>query len=198
MNKNLFNFFESLEYTLINQIKFIEEIDKLFLKPQTVTIFIRLLAAFSISVGAVFLNPPYTKGFYGAIVFGTIADFLLLMILPFILGSLIDYFAQTKERPGRVRLMVVFADFSCVIYLAFFPMAVIFAELGILGIGSYVILLFILTLLYLLNLSRGAKYIYEMKDRDSTRFVFISFAILSIVPLVFGIFFTSAIFSIIG
>ncbi len=198
MNRNIQHFFASLEYTLVNQIKFIEEIDKLFLKPQFASGIIRFLAAFSISVGSVFLNPPYTKGFFGAIVFGTFADFLLLTILPFIIGSLVDYFAQNKERPGRVRLMVLFSDFSVLIYLLFCPIAVILGEVGIFGVGAYILLLLILTIFYLLNLTRGAKYIYELKDKDSMRIVFLSFVIVSVVPLVFGIFFTSSIFSIIG
>ncbi|MBE7411037.1 MAG: hypothetical protein L6Q54_11080 [Leptospiraceae bacterium] len=198
MNKTLLNFFSSIEYTLINQIKFIEEIDRLFLKPQIVSGILKLIAAFSISTGAVFLNPPYTKGFLGAIVFGVFADFLLLLILPFILGSLIDYFVQNKDRPGRVRLMVLFSDFSVLIYFLFFPISVIFAEFELLGVGAYILLLIILTILYLVNLSRGVKYIYELKERDSMRIVFFSFAIVSVIPFVFGIFFSSFVLSILG
>ncbi|MCE9499649.1 MAG: hypothetical protein K8R21_03995, partial [Leptospira sp.] len=198
MKENFFRFVEAIEYTLLNQIKFIEEIDRLFLKPATAGSIVRLIASFSLAVGSTMLHPPYTKGFIATIFLSQLANFALLSVVPYIIGSLIDYFAQNKDRPGKVRLMVLLTDYSSVIYFLFLPLSVVFLQAAIHGIVAYILIFFLLTVLYILNISRGAKYLYDLKDKDSIKFAFFSFFITISLPIVTTIFFSSAILSLLG
>ena len=198
MKDNFLRFIEAIEYILLNQIKFIEDIDRLFLKPSLAGSIIRLIASLSIAVGSTMLHPPYTKGFFATILLSQFANFALLTLVPYIIGSLIDYFAQNKERPGRVRLMVLLTDYSTVVYFLFLPVSVVFVQADIQGIGAYIFLFAVLTILYILNISRGAKYLYDLKDKDSIKFAFFSFFITISLPVVTSIFFSSAILSLLG
>ena len=124
---------------------------------------------------------------------GTIANYLALSILPLLSGSLIDSYAQTKERVGKSNMMSDYVSISIGILIMYAPFCIIAVSLGVQGFfASIVFLILAFVGLAILN-SRAIKYIYDLKNKDAMKYSFQSLGILFVYPFIFNFYLTSYI-----
>jgi len=154
------------------------------------------LSALSIAVGSVLVSPPYTQGSMLGILLSTIANFFILLTLPYVLGSFLDYLAQSRDRKGSAQLMVDFVTVAVSIHLLFVPLAFVFLLLGLTGFGAGFAILFLLFVGLGLVLTRGVKYIYDLKDRDALRYSFLSLGLSFFYPFLFNFYMTTGILNL--
>ncbi|GBF50948.1 hypothetical protein LPTSP4_24790 [Leptospira ryugenii] len=147
-----------------------------------------IFAALSISAGMSLLSPPYTISTISFLLFGFIANLIVLRFFPFIQMLILDYYAVSKGRSSRLSHSLQFARHLMVVYLLFAPTALILVSFGVYGLGYGLFLLLISLFVYLFLLARGTKYFYDLKDRDIYRFVFFSFLITVLFPLIFNMY----------
>ncbi|EMO62171.1 hypothetical protein LEP1GSC133_4965 [Leptospira borgpetersenii serovar Pomona str. 200901868] len=80
-------------------------------------------SALSVSVGATYLSPPYTGNSMGMIGLAFLANLSMISVLPMILGAVIDFYAQRKQRTGNVYYSYNLCRFGTTvfIFLLLFP-----------------------------------------------------------------------------
>lgn len=191
MREKLFELADCLDLTLLNPLEYPGEWMDRNLNWSLNGKWIAVFSALSLAVGSTYISPPYTKGFFIGVLIGSIANFFILLFLPVVLGAVLDYWAQKKERKGSAKMMVDFLSISISIFMLYAPLCILFQTLGLTGFGASLIVLVLNFAFFLLILSRGVKYIYDLKDQDSFRFALGAVAISFFYPLAFNFYMTS-------
>jgi hypothetical protein len=193
MRKYIFDFTDCLDLVFLNPLKFVSEWDTTNLNWKLFSKIAIIGASISLAVGSSYISPPYTKGFMVGIILATIANLFILMILPLILGSVIDYWAQGRERKGNAPMMVDFVGISIATLMLYAPICILFQTLGINGLGGSFLALIMVFISLALVVSRGVKYIYDIKDKDSIRFSIFALGVSILYPFLFNFYMTSYI-----
>ncbi|PJZ51722.1 hypothetical protein [Leptospira adleri] len=154
-------------------------------------------SALSISVGATYLSPPYTSGSMGMIALAFLANLSMISTLPLILGAVIDFYAQKKERTGNVRFSHNLCRFAMSVFVFFTPLAILLRETGLTGGIGYLLILLFLIAYYVIVVSRGIQFIYDLKTSDAFRFSLTSILISGIFPFVFYFYISGSILHLI-
>ncbi|TGN01370.1 hypothetical protein [Leptospira yasudae] len=197
--KDLLNYIlEVLEASLYEPIRLEAALANLTEKNLNLFSWIVLIpSALSISVGATYLSPPYTSGSMGLIFLAFAANLSMISILPMMLGAVIDFHAQKKQRTGNVHYSYNLCRFGMAIFVFFTPLAILLRETGLTGgIGYFLILLFLIGY-YIAILSRGIQYIYDLKTSDAVRFAITSAVISGAFPFVFYFYISGSILHLI-
>lgn len=193
MREKIFQLADVLEAVFLDPIQFIDQWDSSKINWRLYKMLFSFFAALSISVGSHYISPPYSSGFYLPIIMGTIANYFALSILPLLSGSLIDSYAQTKERVGKSNMMSDYVSISIGILIMYAPFCIIAVSLGVQGFfASIVFLILAFVGLAILN-SRAIKYIYDLKNKDAMKYSFQSLGILFVYPFIFNFYLTSYI-----
>ncbi|EKO33829.1 hypothetical protein LEP1GSC175_2428 [Leptospira santarosai str. HAI821] len=154
-------------------------------------------SALSISVGATYLSPPYTGNFMGMIGLAFLANLSMISVLPMILGAVIDFYAQRKQRTGNVHYSYNLCRFGMTIFIFFTPISVLFREIGLTGgIGYFSILLFLIGY-YIIVVSKGIQFIYDLKTSDAVRFSLTAVLISGVFPFIFYFYISGSILHLI-
>ncbi|MCC5815748.1 MAG: hypothetical protein JJT78_13430 [Leptospira sp.] len=193
MRKYIFDFTDCLDMVFLNPLKFVSDWDSADLNWKLFSKIAIIGSSLSLAVGSSYISPPYTKGFIVGIVLATIANFLILLILPLILGSVVDYWAQGRARKGNAPMMVSFVGISLAILMLYAPICILFQTLGINGLGGSFLALLLVFIGLALVVSRGVKYIYDIKDKDSIRFSVLALGVSLLYPFLFNFYMTSYI-----
>lgn len=193
MRERIFELADILDLAYLNPLQYINIWESSSIGWKFYSRFFAILAAFSLSVGTYYISPPYTTGFWVPVFLSTVANFLILLFLPTVLGSLLDNFAQSKERVGKSRMMVDFIGVSLSILILYSPICIIFQTIGIQGFGGSVLAMMIVFIGFGILNSRGMKYIYDIKDKDSLRYSLLSLGIVFFYPILFNFYMTSYI-----
>ncbi|MCG9873332.1 MAG: hypothetical protein MH321_00935 [Leptospiraceae bacterium] len=193
MREKIFQFADLLDSVFLEPIQFIDKWEASTFDWRFYKILFSFFSALSIAVGSYYISPPYTSGFYLPLILGTITNYFALSFLPMLGGSLIDSYAQTKERVGKANMMSDYFSISIGILIMYAPFCIIAVSIGLQGFfASLVFLLLAFVVLAILN-SRAIKYIYDLKSRDAMKYSFQSLGILFIYPLIFNFYLTSYI-----
>ncbi len=193
MRDKLFRLAEILESVFMDPIQFIDlwESGKVVWKGYRQ--FFSIVSAISISIGSSYISPPYSREFYIPIVLAIVANYLVISFLPILVSSLVDSFAQGKERIGKSKLMSDFVGISVSTLLLYTPICIIFASVGLVGfLASIILLILSFALMAIIN-ARAIKYIYDLKDRDALVYSFKAMGILIVYPMIFNFYLTSYI-----
>lgn len=114
-----------------------------------------------------------------------------------ILGAVIDFQAQKKQRTGNVNYSYNLCRFGIGIFLFFAPLSILCRETGLTGgVGYFLILLFLIGY-YITIISRGIQYVYDLKTSDAIRFSLTSIIIVGIFPFVFYLYASGSILHLI-
>ncbi|EMJ94654.1 hypothetical protein [Leptospira alstonii] len=153
--------------------------------------------ALSISVGATYLSPPYTGSSMKMIGLAFLANLSMISILPTILGAMIDFYAQKKQRTGNVRYSYNLCRFGMAVFIFFTPLSILFREIGLTGgIGYFLILIFLIGY-YVAIVSKGIQFIYDLKTSDAIRFSLTAVLISGAFPFVFYFYISGSILHLI-
>ncbi|MCZ8239734.1 MAG: hypothetical protein O9346_00335 [Leptospiraceae bacterium] len=193
MRDKIFQLADLLDSVFLEPIQFIDKWEASKFDWRFYKILFSFFSSLSIAVGSYYISPPYTSGFYLPLILGTITNYFALSFLPMLGGSLIDSYAQTKERVGKANMMSDYFSISLGILIMYAPFCIIAVSIGLQGFfASLVFLLLAFVVLAILN-SRAIKYIYDLKSRDAMKYSFQSLGILFIYPLIFNFYLTSYI-----
>ncbi|MCE9598189.1 MAG: hypothetical protein K8S54_09505 [Spirochaetia bacterium] len=148
-----------------------------------------ILPSASIATGAYLLRDYYESVFLFSILFHTLLQAVLFLVIAFITGAIVDAMMHAKrpEKAGRSRDVFRIAIFSLLPLAFVFPAAVI---ARITPIPKVVALVFgiLLYLWVIFNLVKSIQFLYEMPLRDVVRSIAMSLgAILGLPVLVFGL-----------
>jgi hypothetical protein len=193
MRKRIFELADILDLAYLNPLQYINVWEESQIEWKSYSRFFAIFAALSLSVGTIYISPPYTTGYWVSLLLSTLANAFILFLLPTLLGSLLDNFAQSKERSGKSRMMVDFIGISLSSLILYSPICIIFQAIGLQGFGGSVLAMLIVFLGFGILNSRGMKYIYDIKDRDSLRFSLISLGFAFFYPFIFNFYMTSYI-----
>ncbi|WCL50336.1 hypothetical protein [Leptospira sp. GIMC2001] len=152
-----------------------------------------ILSAFSLAVGTSYISPPYTSGYIFPIILSTFANFAILILLPTIFGSLIDYFAQSKQRTGKAIMLRDFGNVSLSLFMLYAPICMILQAIGFTGLAGAFFAMITMFGFYLFVCSRGVKYIHDLKDSDAIRYSSYALGLSFFYPFLFNFYMTSFI-----
>lgn len=193
MRQKLFELADVLDYALLNPLQFTNAWEDTNIAWGSYGKLFSVLAGFSLAIGTYYISPPYLQNYIVPILMGAIANALILLVLPLVVGSLMDHFAQERERNGRSKMMVEFAGITQVAFLLYAPLCILFQAIGLQGFfGSLVAMLLVFGGFAFLN-SRGIKYIYDLKDQDAIRYAFTALGVSFFYPFLFNFYLTNYI-----
>jgi len=128
---------------------------------------VSILAAISISIGSIYINPPYNS-LSEVLIFPLFIFHLFFMtIFPTLLAYLIDYKMREVNESGEILKMKSYTRYSIGIMSFFLPFSFIFTILGLKGALSFFIILILLFTLFLIITSIGSSAIYKVKVSQS-------------------------------
>ncbi|MDV6235448.1 hypothetical protein CH379_007395 [Leptospira ellisii] len=197
--KDLFNsILELLEAVLYEPIRLESALANLSEKSTNrFSWFVMIPSALSVSVGATYLSPPYTSGSITLILVAFAANLSLISILPMILGSVIDFHAQKKQRTANVNYTFNLCRFGTAIFVFFCPLSILLRETGLTGGIGYSLILVFLIGYYTMIVSKGIQFVYDLKTSDAIRFSLTSIAITGVFPFVFYLYLSGSILHLI-
>ncbi|BDA77454.1 hypothetical protein LPTSP3_g03840 [Leptospira kobayashii] len=190
MIRDLFyDFVDLLEIVFLEPLRFPEEMKEIPLARGNSTHWaFAILSALSIATGMSLLSPPYTIGTIGFLIFGFFANLIAVRFFPFIFVIIFDYYAQGKGRNAKVSVFLSYARHSVLIFILFAPFCTVLQNLGFGGRGIGLLVLIFHLLVYSLLVGRGAKYIYDLKDKDAFKFGYTALGLSILFPLLFNLY----------
>lgn len=189
MRDLIYDIVDLLEILFLEPFRYVDEMNEIpFAKSQSSNWVFSVIAAFSISTGMSLLTPPYTIASVGFLIFGFLANLIVMRFFPFIICVILDYYAQTKGRAAKVSLLLSFLRHIVLVFSIFGPISMIMVTFGVYGRGFGILLLILHFLLFALFLGRGVKYIYDLKDTDAFRFSYFALFIATGFPILFNIY----------
>jgi len=128
---------------------------------------VSILTSISVSIGSIYINPPYNS-FSEILIFPLfILHLFFVTIFPALLSYLIDYKLREENLSGEILKMKSYTRYSVGIMSFFLPISFIFTMIGLKGTLSFFIILFFLFTLFLIITSIGSSAIYKVKVSKS-------------------------------
>ncbi|TGN17332.1 hypothetical protein [Leptospira idonii] len=189
MRDLFYDFVDLLEILFLEPLRYAEEVNEIpFAVSKSSNWLFSILAALSISTGMSLLSPPYTISTISFLIFGFISNLIILRFFPFFFGIVLDYYVHSKARNIRIGTLISFARHAVVVFVLFGSVAMILQSLGIYGVGTGLFLLSFLFIVYAVLVGRGAKYIYDLKDKDAIRFSYTALGITLLFPFLLNLY----------
>lgn len=185
----------------MDNLNFLDRISLIFLEPDSISrrggeleiqtdyvlyIFV-FCSALSISVGGMYIMSSNINMAF--VIFSTLIYWLCLSVLPYVLSPFIDFFAQMKSKPGKIKDVLVYFKYSTLVFFLFTPLAMLLKAISIKGGFGLFLNFLLVSLLFAYNMLRGMNLIYDIENSDSIKLLVFSSSFLFAIPLILSWFF---------
>ena len=155
---------------------------------------VTVFASLGLSVGAVYMTPPYTKSWQISILVMSTVFYLFFRILPLLFAAFADHsIRKSRERKENVMLAVLASRILLAVFILFTPFSVILVQSGLSGGRVYYALFVFFMLLYLYLAAKMLSVLYELEFKATIAVVLKSLGLVFVFPLLFNIVFGHSI-----
>jgi hypothetical protein len=155
------------------------------------------MSAFSLAVAGVYITPSHSYDAPFVIVAEFFAHLAFFSFFPDIIAYIIDYQARKMNVNGDVNISVSFVRYSLSILFLATPLAILFSAVKIQGSAGYIGIVFILGIICLINILRGASEIYGIDKSHMFKMLTFSFFLLITVPALLCFYYLFTLLSVV-
>jgi hypothetical protein len=145
---------------------------------------ITLYSAFSVTIAAVYMTPPYRQGSGAIIVLSFLAHSYFLSLMPSFFGGFLDFQIRKIGGSGDLNQLISFIRYSLSFFSLFTPISVLLMNFNFGGLLGFFVILTLSVILVLLNISRGASEIYKMDLNIVFKFSILAYLSTISIPIV--------------